>query len=63
MNLAPASGAKVAAFDLDGCLIEGGFPTKAKGAPPSFAWWRSSVSAKLKEAHEAGYACADVERA
>ncbi|KAH9951436.1 PNK3P-domain-containing protein [Amylocystis lapponica] len=57
VNLDPNSSSKIAAFDLDGCLIEGGFPTKSKGAaPPHWQWWRPGVPAKLKEVHDAGYA-------
>ncbi|KAI9056643.1 PNK3P-domain-containing protein [Trametes sanguinea] len=54
VNLDPKPSSKVAAFDLDGCLIKGIFPKK--GAPPSFEWWRPVVPKKLKELHEQGYA-------
>ncbi|KAI0747782.1 PNK3P-domain-containing protein [Daedaleopsis nitida] len=49
----PKSLPKVAAFDLDGCLIVSSFPKK--GAPPKFEWWRKSIPNKLKEVHEQGY--------
>ncbi|KAL7283120.1 hypothetical protein ACG7TL_002546 [Trametes sanguinea] len=54
VNHDPKPSSKVAAFDLDGCLIKGTFPKK--GAPPSFEWWRPVVPKKLKELHEQGYA-------
>ncbi|PIL23691.1 hypothetical protein GSI_13440 [Ganoderma sinense ZZ0214-1] len=49
----PKPSTKVAAFDLDGCLIESSFPKK--GTPPNFLWWRNLVPNKLKEAHQQGY--------
>lgn len=54
VNLAPKPSSKVAAFDLDGCLIESSFRKKTKDAAPSFQWWRPVVPKKLKEAHEEG---------
>lgn len=55
VNLAPESRPKVAAFDLDGCIIQSSFPKKAKGgAPPEFQWWRPNIPKKLKEVHESG---------
>ena len=54
VNRDPKLSTKVAAFDLDGCLIHSSFPKKA--SPPSFEWWRKVVPNKLKEAHEQGYA-------
>lgn len=48
----PKPSAKVAAFDLDGCLIQGTFPKK--GAPPKFEWWRPIVPKKLKQVHDEG---------
>ncbi|KAH9901687.1 PNK3P-domain-containing protein [Cubamyces lactineus] len=53
VNHHPKSSPKVAAFDLDGCLIQGSFPKK--GTPPKFEWWRPIVPQKLKQAHEEGY--------
>ncbi|KAI1790709.1 PNK3P-domain-containing protein [Ganoderma leucocontextum] len=53
VNAHPKPSTKVAAFDLDGCLIQGTFPKK--GTPPKFEWWRKVVPKKLKEAHEQGY--------
>ncbi|RPD65808.1 PNK3P-domain-containing protein [Lentinus tigrinus ALCF2SS1-7] len=53
VNGAPRSLPKVAAFDLDGCLIQSSFPKK--GAPPKFEWWRKDVPKKLKEVHAQGY--------
>ncbi|KAI0710408.1 PNK3P-domain-containing protein [Cerioporus squamosus] len=52
-NGTPKSLPKVAAFDLDGCIIQSSFPKK--GAPPKFEWWRKDVPKKLKEVHEQGY--------
>ena len=52
VNGAPRSLPKVAAFDLDGCLIQSSFPKK--GAPPKFEWWRKDVPKKLKEVQEQG---------
>ncbi|KAL1947501.1 hypothetical protein VTO73DRAFT_13225 [Trametes versicolor] len=49
----PKPSAKVAAFDLDGCLIQGTFPKK--GTPPKFEWWRPIVPKKLKQVHDEGY--------
>ena len=55
VNLSPESRAKVAAFDLDGCVIQSGFSKKAKGgAPPTFQWWRPGVPKKLREVYESG---------
>lgn len=54
VNHHPKSSPKVAAFDLDGCLIQGSFPKK--GTPPKFEWWRPIVPQKLKQAHEEGQA-------
>ncbi|OCH95217.1 PNK3P-domain-containing protein [Obba rivulosa] len=57
INLAPESRPKVAALDLDGCLIQSSFPKKAKGsAPPTFQWWRPIIPNKLKELYDDGYA-------
>ena len=57
INLSPEPLPKVAAFDLDGCLIDGP-GTKSKGKTrsdePSFKWWRPIVPNKLKEVHEQG---------
>ncbi|CCM00147.1 uncharacterized protein FIBRA_02174 [Fibroporia radiculosa] len=55
VNLSPESRPKIAAFDLDGCLIQSSVYKKSTG-PPQFQWWRSSIPKKLKEVHEAGYA-------
>ncbi|CDO70582.1 hypothetical protein BN946_scf184636.g15 [Trametes cinnabarina] len=54
VNGDPKPSSRVAAFDLDGCLIKSSFPKK--GAPPTFEWWRPVVPKKLKELHEQGYA-------
>ncbi|KAI0646745.1 PNK3P-domain-containing protein [Trametes meyenii] len=53
VNGEPKASSKVAAFDLDGCLIQSSFPKK--GTPPKFDWWRPIVPKKLKQAHEEGY--------
>ncbi|KAH9857756.1 PNK3P-domain-containing protein [Lenzites betulinus] len=53
INGDPKPSCKVAAFDLDGCLIQGTFPKK--GAPPKFDWWRPIVPKKLKQVHEEGF--------
>ncbi|KAH9925332.1 PNK3P-domain-containing protein [Fomitopsis serialis] len=56
MNLNPESRLKVAAFDLDGCIIQSSFPKKTKGnAVPEFQWWRPNIPKKLKEVHDSGY--------
>ncbi|EPT06187.1 hypothetical protein FOMPIDRAFT_1027013 [Fomitopsis schrenkii] len=56
INFKPESRPKVAAFDLDGCIIQSSFSKKTKGnAAPEFQWWRPSVPKKLKEVHESGY--------
>ena len=58
VNLAPKASSKVAAFDLDGCLIESSFgkgKKKTKDAEPTFQWWRPVVPKKLKEMHEDGF--------
>lgn len=51
VNLEPKPSTKVAAFDLDGCLIESSHGTKkkTKDSAPSFQWWRGSVPKKLRE--------------
>ncbi|KAI0371828.1 PNK3P-domain-containing protein [Pilatotrama ljubarskyi] len=54
LNRDPKPSPRVAAFDLDGCLIQSSFPKK--GAPPKFDWWRPVVPKKLKQVHEQGYA-------
>ncbi|KAL0947240.1 hypothetical protein HGRIS_013361 [Hohenbuehelia grisea] len=54
-NLAPSPRNKVAAFDLDGTIIESNH-RKAKAAPSDWKWWRPTIPSKLKEAHDAGYA-------
>ncbi|TBU28970.1 PNK3P-domain-containing protein [Dichomitus squalens] len=54
VNGEPKASPKVAAFDLDGCIIKGAFPPK-KGTPPKFDWWNKIVPKKLKEVHEQGY--------
>ncbi|EED77156.1 predicted protein, partial [Postia placenta Mad-698-R] len=55
VNLQPESRTKVAAFDLDGCLIGSSFGKKSKsGAPPEFQWWRPSIPTKLKEVYDEG---------
>ncbi|KAF8623947.1 hypothetical protein AX15_006112 [Amanita polypyramis BW_CC] len=51
INLQPTDAAKVAAFDLDGTLINSN-----NAATTEWRWWRPNVPAKLKEVHEAGYA-------
>lgn len=56
VNLEPKPSTKVAAFDLDGCLIESSHGTKKKkDSTPSFQWWRGSVPKKLKETLAEGY--------
>ncbi|KAI0637303.1 PNK3P-domain-containing protein [Trametes polyzona] len=47
------SSPRVAAFDLDGCLIQSSFPKK--GTPPKFDWWRPTVPKKLKQLNQEGY--------
>jgi len=56
VNHNPKATQKVAAFDLDGCIIESSFGTKAsstKGSP--YKWWRPVVPKKLLEVHNEGY--------
>ena len=63
-NLSPSPTSKVAAFDLDGCVIRSSFGagSKAKGAAKEkgksegslFEWWRPTVPKKLKEVHDDG---------
>ncbi|KAI0340139.1 PNK3P-domain-containing protein [Trametopsis cervina] len=58
VHLEPVPTLKIAAFDLDGCLIESTFKNGKKvksDADPSFTWWRNAVPKKLKEVHENGY--------
>lgn len=56
INLSPKPSPQIAAFDLDGCLIQSSLGKGSKGSPPSFTWWRPVVPKKLKELHEEGYA-------
>ncbi|KAH9830982.1 PNK3P-domain-containing protein [Rhodofomes roseus] len=56
INMSPESRQRVAAFDLDGCVIQSSFPKKTKGnATPEFQWWRPNIPKKLKEVHDSGY--------
>ncbi|KAI0693882.1 PNK3P-domain-containing protein [Cytidiella melzeri] len=58
IHLEPTLTSKVAAFDLDGCLIESTFRNGKKvksDAIPSFAWWRPAVPKKLQKLHDDGY--------
>ncbi|KAJ6520430.1 polynucleotide kinase 3 phosphatase-domain-containing protein [Mycena sanguinolenta] len=52
VHLGPASSTKVAAFDLDGTVIESGFNKPAS----EWNWWNACVPAKLTEAAGDGYA-------
>ncbi|KAF8212218.1 polynucleotide kinase 3 phosphatase-domain-containing protein [Mycena galopus ATCC 62051] len=53
VNLTPLSSTKVAAFDLDGTVIQSeGF----KAPPLTWHWWHTCVAAKLTEASNGGYA-------
>lgn len=59
-NLSPEPRPKVAAFDLDGCIIQSSFgngSSKSKGKPveSTFQWWKPVVPKKLKEVHDEGY--------
>ncbi|KIP03680.1 hypothetical protein PHLGIDRAFT_26012 [Phlebiopsis gigantea 11061_1 CR5-6] len=57
VNLAPKASSRIAAFDLDGCLIESTIrQKKTTETTPSFQWWRPVVPKKLKEVHSEGYA-------
>lgn len=59
VNLSPQPSTKVAAFDLDGCVIESSFGKgkgKANTTDLTFRWWRPIVPGKLKQLHEEGYA-------
>lgn len=57
VHLEPKATSKLAAFDLDGCLIESSFKngkrTKSDIAP-SFTWWRPAVPKKLKQILDEG---------
>ncbi|KAI0075790.1 PNK3P-domain-containing protein [Panus rudis PR-1116 ss-1] len=53
VHLTPKVTAKIAAFDLDGCLIESSF--RSNSQPQSFKWWRPVVPQKLKELYQNGY--------
>lgn len=58
VHLDPTPSSRVAAFDLDGCLIQSSFGNGVKGkskAPQPVKWWRSVVPTKLNEAYLAGY--------
>ncbi|KAL4249557.1 hypothetical protein ABKN59_005875 [Abortiporus biennis] len=59
VNLKPEPSPKVAAFDLDGCLIESSFGNgkgKAKSSTSTpFKWWRPTIPKKLKEIHDQGF--------
>ncbi|CAL1703869.1 unnamed protein product [Somion occarium] len=55
MNLEPKPSTKVAAFDLDGCLIESSIGKKQDALNP-FKWWRPIVPSSLKELHNEGFA-------
>ncbi|KAK7063808.1 polynucleotide kinase 3 phosphatase-domain-containing protein [Favolaschia claudopus] len=50
-SMNPPSLTKVAAFDLDGTVIEGGFKQPAS----EWKWWNACVPGKLAEAANAGY--------
>ncbi|KAJ7242548.1 PNK3P-domain-containing protein [Mycena haematopus] len=52
VHLNPSSSTKVAAFDLDGTIIESGFHKPAG----EWKWWNTCVPAKLTEAVKEGYA-------
>ncbi|PFH49880.1 hypothetical protein AMATHDRAFT_4500 [Amanita thiersii Skay4041] len=51
-NLTPPSRPRVAAFDLDGTLIDSPF---GHATTAEWKWWRSMVPGKLKELHDLGY--------
>jgi bifunctional polynucleotide phosphatase/kinase len=57
IHLEPKATTKIAAFDLDGCLIESTFKGGRKvksDSDVSFTWWRSIVPKRLKQLHEDG---------
>lgn len=58
INLAPEPRSKVAAFDLDGCLIVSshgaGKKLKAKSSDTLFEWWRPVVPKRLKQVYDDG---------
>lgn len=57
IHLEPNATPKVAAFDLDGCLIESTFKSGKKvksDSDISFTWWRRVVPKRLKQVHEDG---------
>ncbi|KAI0811093.1 PNK3P-domain-containing protein [Irpex lacteus] len=58
VHLEPKATSKLAAFDLDGCLIESSFKSGKKtksDIAPSFTWWRPAVPKKLKQILDEGY--------
>ncbi|KAJ7581056.1 polynucleotide kinase 3 phosphatase-domain-containing protein [Mycena floridula] len=53
VNLSPQSRVKVAAFDLDGTLIEGGF--RPKGKEREWKWLLPCVKSRLEKLHNEGF--------
>lgn len=64
INLAPEPRSKVAAFDLDGCLIVSshgaGKKLKAKSSDTLFEWWRPVVPKRLKQVYDDGYVLGEI---
>ncbi|KAI0086680.1 PNK3P-domain-containing protein [Irpex rosettiformis] len=60
VHLEPKATNRIAAFDLDGCLVESSFVKGRnvkcdKDKAPSFTWWRPGVPKKLKQIYGEGY--------
>ena len=53
VNLAPRASTTVAAFDLDGTLLQSHI-FKKKKSPSEWKWWKDVVPKKLKEVHNSG---------
>jgi hypothetical protein len=54
INLHPKASQKVAAFDLDGTIINSALRGKVVDGKPAWEWWRSFVPDKLKTLVEEG---------
>ncbi|ETW85637.1 hypothetical protein HETIRDRAFT_470728 [Heterobasidion irregulare TC 32-1] len=55
VNLSPRASTTVAAFDLDGTLLQSHI-FKKKKSPSEWKWWKDVVPKKLKEVHNSGSA-------
>ena len=57
VHLDPVLSHKVAAFDLDGCLIKTKSGNQFPRDKEDWVWWRTCVPKKLKALHDEGYVC------